>query len=65
MSFHVMEVMDESARHTCARVSGDTRITNVMVRARRASVEGARDCLRNAKCSLTRVRGLACLSLLK
>lgn len=65
MSFHVLEVMDESARHTCARASGDTRITNVMVRARRASVEGARDCLRNAKCSLTRVRGVAYLSLLK
>ena len=32
MSFHVMKVVDESARHTCARASGDTRITNVMVR---------------------------------
>ena len=50
MSFHVMKVVDESARHTCARASRDTRITNVIVRARRASVEGARDCLRNAKC---------------
>lgn len=35
MSFHVLEVMDESARHTRARASGDTRITNVVVRARR------------------------------
>lgn len=42
MSFHVLEVMDESARHTRARASGDTRITNVMVRARRETRERGR-----------------------